>query len=882
MHDVETHRFENGLTLHVAPGHTAPVAAVQAWVGVGSADEKPQEAGLAHVVEHMLFKGSSEYGLGELTRAIERGGGEINAWTSFDQTVYHAVLGKDHVETAIEALGDTLLAPRVDADELAREREVVLEEIRQGADDPARNVAQSLFATAFVAHPYRRPVIGTAESVRRVGERDLVDFFRTHYVADNLTLVVAGDVDAQRVRHAVERRFRAMPSGRPTRRRTAEPAQTGPRAVSAHRDVSEAYLAVGFHVPAARHPDLAALDVASILLGQTESARLPRLLRDEAQLVTSAYAHVHALRDPGMFVLSATARARDASKSVGALVDHTLQLVDGLTSDELDKARISAEANLLRQLETAQGRARSIGWHATVVGDPHFAHVYLDRVRAVRRHDVARVLRSYLRADNASIAAILPGAKSPRAVWARDAEKRVRKSLGGAAPPAAPVEKRVALANGMVVLVRRDPTVPVVAMRAVWRGGLRVEDDDHAGASTLLARMITRGCGKRDAAQVADAIDRLGGSLGGVAGRNSFGVAAEWLARSWQPGLALLADCLLAPTLPAAELTREKRLLLDDQSAQRDNPSQVAFRLFSEALYGAHPYRRDVLGTAESIGGLSRADLASFYAARYPIGELVLSIVGDIDVDEVAAAVRARFEGARGKPTTAVAVAAPAFDNRTREQREVYRFLDRAQAHLVVGFPGATVSSPDRFALEVLVAILGGQSGRLFAELRDRQALVYRVSAHSIEGVDPGFVAVYLSCAPDKLEAATAAVRGELDKIRRDGVTDDEVARAQSYLIGSHQIAMQRRASVANAMAYHEAYGLGWQAWTDYDDQIRAIGRAEIAAAAATYLRDERAITATVRPPAKTPAATKKSRLPADKLPPVPARHPLPRPRGNA
>src|SRR3954466_12315654 len=153
VHDVETHRLDNGLTLHVAGGHPAPVLAVQAWVGVGSADETPPQAGVAHVVEHMLFKGSSGYGVGELTRAIEGSGGEINAFTSFDHTVYHAVLGRDHVDGAIDALGDTLMAPRVDPQELDRERRVILEEIRQGADDPARSVAQSLFSTAYVAHP---------------------------------------------------------------------------------------------------------------------------------------------------------------------------------------------------------------------------------------------------------------------------------------------------------------------------------------------------------------------------------------------------------------------------------------------------------------------------------------------------------------------------------------------------------------------------------------------------------------------------------------------------------------------------------------------------------------------------------------------------------
>src|SRR5439155_8828152 len=209
---------------------------------------------------------------------------------------------------------------------------------------------------------------------------------------------------------------------------------------------------------------------------------------------------------------------------------------------------------------------------------------------------------------------------------------------------------------------------------------------------------------------------------------------------------------------------------------------------------------------------------------------------------------------------TPPALAPLQLDGRDDADREVYRFLPRAQAHLVIGYPGATVDAPDRFALEVLVAVLGGQSGRLFAELRDRRALVYRVSAHSIEGIDPGFVAIYLSCAPDKLGAAVAAVRGELDRVRGDGITDDELARAQSYLIGNHQIAMQRRSAIANAIAYHDAYGLGWQSWTHYDDAIRAVTAADVLAAAQNYLRADRAITATVRPPAVTPGAKRRSK----------------------
>jgi zinc protease len=236
-----------------------------------------------------------------------------------------------------------------------------------------------------------------------------------------------------------------------------------------------------------------------------------------------------------------------------------------------------------------------------------------------------------------------------------------------------------------------------------------------------------------------------------------------------------------------------------------------------------------------------------------------------------------RFGAVKQAKAPLPVVPPPHFDGRSGEEREVYRFLDRAQAHLVIGYPGATVDAKDRFALEVLVTVLGGQSGRLFSELRDKQALVYRVSAHSVEGVDPGFVAVYLSCAPDKLDSAVAGVRTELERVRRDGITADELSRAQSYLVGSHQIAMQRRAAVANAMAYHEAYGLGWRNWTAYDDAIRAVTTDDVAAAAQNYLRPERAITATVRPPVRSPGAAKRSKLP--QAPSRPARPGTSKPR---
>ena len=857
MYDIESHRLDNGLSLHIVAGYPGPVAAIQAWVGAGSADEIGTQAGLAHVVEHMLFKGEAGNGAGALARSIASAGGEVNAWTSFDHTVVHAVVSSDHIADAIDALGAALTSARVDPHEFASEREVILEEIRSGSDDPARSVAQSLFATAYAIHPYRRPVIGTAETVRGLREPDLVAFFRTYYVAENTTIVVAGDVDAKRVRHQIARRFAAMPAGSSPQRLIAEPTQTAPRAAASVRDVSEAYVAVGFRVPAARHPDIAVLDVIAILLGETESARLQRRLRDDAQIVTTAYAHTYALRDPGLFVLSATARSQRADKSVGALVEQTLALIDDVSADELEKARCAAEAAFVRQLETVQGRARLIGWNATVAGDPRFAHLYLDRIRAVRRHDIAEVIRRYVHANNATVAAVIPTSRraSRAEVFARGAENRVRRSLAGVAKPVGIVDQRVVLDNGMVVIVRRDPSVPIVAMRAVWRGGQRAEIEREAGASVLLSRLITRGCRGLDAGAVADRIDRLGGALGGCSGRNSFGLAAEWLTNSWPTGFDLVADCIRSPSFADEEIAREKQLLLDDQLAKADNPTQLAFRLFNEALYRDHPYHRDGLGTPASIRALGRSKIAAFYRDRYPVAGLTLSIVGDVDVNDVIARATSRFGDAPTRAARNFSTVAPVFDHRSVDDRTVQHYLERAQAHFVIGYPGATIGATDRFALEVLIAILGGHSGRLFVELRDKRGLVYRVSAHSVEGIDPGFVAIYTACAPEKLQAATTQVLHELERVRTHGVSHEELERAQRYLIGAHHIAMQRRTAIASAIAYHEAYGLGWKNWANYERAIRGVSLENIAAAAVSYLAPKRAVTATVLPRPQKPAA---------------------------
>ncbi len=239
---------------------------------------------------------------------------------------------------------------------------------------------------------------------------------------------------------------------------------------------------------------------------------------------------------------------------------------------------------------------------------------------------------------------------------------------------------------------------------------------------------------------------------------------------------------------------------------------------------------------------------------------MTLAIVGDVDPERVLEQIRARFGEVAARDPVEPAIEAASFEGRSAESREVYRYLAREQAHVVIGFPGTTVASKDRHAVEVLTSILGGQSGRLFAELREKQGLAYRVSAFSVDGLDPGYLAIYVSCSPDKVDAAVAAIHAEVDRVVADGVSDAEVERAVKYLSGAHAVAMQRRSAIANALAFHEAYGLGWKRWNRYPDDLAKVDADAVAKAARAYLRWDVAVTATVRPPALTKGARKRAK----------------------
>ena len=876
----------SGIQLHVEENHAAPVAAIQIWVKVGSADEKPEEAGIAHLHEHMLFKGTKTRGPGEIARAIEAAGGEINAWTSFDQTVYHVTIASRYWRTGLEVLADAVSAAAFDPEELSREIEVVCEEIKRSADSPGRVVSQALFASAFEKHPYGKPVIGTEASVRSHSRERITGFYRRWYRPENMTVVVTGDVRESEVRELTEKAFHFGESSGavgndppvqhfvPAPPREAEPKHQAPRAKVVRQAVREAQLTLSWPAPPLEHDDVAALDALSIVLGHGDTSRLFRALKRDRLLVSELHASCYTPQDPGLTLLSFTLPPENLRETVreAARLLHQLR-VEEVSADELERACRLLESDAIYQRETVQGQARKLGFYLSAHGGLALEERYFARLAAMTPQTIREAALRWLDPRGMAAAALVPEGKEPELdsltlqKWLDEAcAEALQQSVPPASPPLSrPPPQRSAvrtgkgdagqlirekLPGGGTLLIREERAVPLVAMRAVWNGGLRAEPPAESGAQMMLARLVNKGTQGRSGEQIAKLMEELGGSLGGNAGRNSFGLRSEVLAKNFAPAWEQFADCIREPAFREPEVQRELSLQKDELRSRDDNPAGACFQLFAETLYREHPYRQDMLGTQASLAAMTPESLAAIRARLYPAGAPVVAIVGDVDPAEV----RARVLESLGIPGAAPAKLITPREPLQTAPRAAVRALEKAQAHLVIGYPGLALGDPERDALEVLSTILSGQGGRLFIELRDKKSLAYSVSAFSMEGADPGWFAVYIGCGPNKVGEALAGIRAELEKTRATAPSAAEIDRARTHLIGTQAIGLQRNSARAALIGFDEAYGLGAEWSNGYADRIAAVTAEKVRALAEKLLAPERETISLIAPQTALPA----------------------------
>jgi zinc protease len=476
---------------------------------------------------------------------------------------------------------------------------------------------------------------------------------------------------------------------------------------------------------------------------------------------------------------------------------------------------------------------------------------YLEAVRNATPEDLLRVARRWWRPEALTVGVLLPDEESG-AVDADAVRSAVTRGVGRAArASAAPVVRSrepelvsYALPGGAALHVVPRRSVPLVAARAALRGGLLAEDPSTSGLTAFMVSTWLRGTESHSAAAFARAVESRAADIDVFAGRSSFGLTLEAPSAALEFALDLFSEVLTSPAFDAAELEREREETLAAIERREDRLGQRAFQLFAEHLFLEHPYRMPTLGSASVIGALSCEDVVAHHERLVRAQNLVLAVSGDVDPDAVAHALAARLSPLDGGEFTAPF---PPLEDAPREIRRAELIKDRAQAHLVIGFRGVAVTDADRFALEIISQMLAGQSGRLFLELRDKQGLAYSVTATSVEGLAPGYFAVYIATAPEKLDVARAGLLDELQRLLEAPPRDAELDAARRHLIGNFAIDRQRNAVHAAQTSLNALYGLGADASSAYPEQIRSITGKDVLRVAQRIVRLDAYTEAVVR-----------------------------------
>lgn len=840
-------RLTNGLTVIFEKNENAKIVSINIGIKVGAVNEKNHESGLCHLIEHMVFKGTRSFAAGEIATLVESHGGELNAYTSLDQTVYYINIPSKSLALGLKLLKEMVFDAIFDPVELKREKEVIIEEIKRGQDSPHRVLGESVFHSCYQKHPYGRPVIGTEKLVRGFSRNKIIEFYKKYYCPQNMILAVCGHIHEADISKEIEKQFRFTDS--PPLCDTMipqEPSKKTFKIIKKTMNIKATYFDLAFEAPSLTHPDVPALDILSHLLGESETSLLEHNTKDQQQLVHSIYSSCYTPKYPGLFLIGALINPalinkalRSIKKEVAVFQNHLIE------NEKIERAKLLARAQLIYEQQTCEGTARKWITYETTAGDYKFDDKYMDAINKITASDIQKVANKYLNFNKVTLVILHPNKTSIQidsSIFKKDSsqnKKRFRKIS----------QKKEAcvylLDNGIRVVLKENHRLPIVSIKTASLGGLRYENRANNGINQLLSNVITRGTTNLTPLALAEKIEWLAASLNSYTGRNSFGFSFSFLSEKTHHAIPLLSDVILNPAFNDQEVEKEKKSQLEAIKNYEDNPSSVVFRQVLQEIFKGHPYQYHTLGTSQSVKSLGPLELRKYYNQILTPKNLVIAVVGDFESEYMLELLNNAFHKLKNRPFPTRKIQKPRSLNK---MISTFKKKDNQQAHIALGFLGASLYSKDKHVLEIINNILSGQGGRLFLSLRDKMSLAYSVGSTYVEGLETGFFGTYIGTEPGKIEKSISSMLNELRKIQNESISSDELSRAKNYIIGNHEIDHQKNSSIALQLALNLIYGKHLGDYYDFQKHISKVSRQDVQRVAKKYLNLDRYVLGIVGP----------------------------------
>lgn len=804
--------FDNGLKVYIKPVQTSPVVALNIWIKVGSVNEEPGEEGYTHLIEHMMFKGTSNYPYGALDNEIKKMGAEQNAFTANDYTSYYLVGASQYFDKMMQLQADAVLNSSFDEAELKKESQVVIEELRMSLDNPSNRIVQLIMEEAFQLHPYRHPIVGYLKNLEEITRDKLYAFYKKFYVPSNMWVVIVGDVKLDEALESVRKYMGDAPRVPvPAQKIVEEPTQESMRTRIEYADLQHAYVRMGWKVPGIHSNDRFALYVLARLIGGGMSSRLWRELVENQQLAVSAGAGYYSSQYPMLFQVGGVT----SQSKVRPFIESARRIVYSLHKGEIDdaeleKARQQIIAEDIYDREKAEDQATNYG-HFAMLADIEDADKFVENIRQVSKEDLVAVAKKYFIDSNLTVARLEPEPPAPDAV-----------------------PEMVTLDNGIRLILKQNNTTPLVAVSIKIAAGGLVEQSREAGLANMVAEMLQRGANSMSSNEIAEKFESMGSRFRVQASKSYVSFDLTCLAENFMPSFELMLNILDKPDFPGSELDKLRKQVEDWIKADEDDLYKYTSQGALEALFPDTPIGYSSYGRVDDIKRFKTQDLKDFHKKHYVGSNMVVAIVGDYYSRELKDSLLqglGRFSQGKANEFKAFKlkdIAAPL---------EVKLQKNREQAQII--YTARTFAANDEKVAPMAVAttiLSGSMSSRLFKNLRAKDSLAYSTWAFNVGMANGGYFLASISTAASKVATATQRLKEEIDLFRDQGFSDEEFEDAKKYLIGQYALTFVNNASMADNYASDEFFGKGFDYFRKYPNLINAVTREQVTDVARSYL----------------------------------------------
>jgi len=855
---ITEYRLDNGLKVLLFRDPSKATVTVNVTYLVGSVDESYGETGMAHLLEHMLFKGSP--GHTAIMSELQDHGAQFNGSTSWDRTNYFETFESSdaNLEWAIGLEADRMVGSFVRKSDLDSEMTVVRNEFESGENNPTRVLFQHVLSTAYDWHGYGSSPIGSRSDIENVPIERLQAFYRNHYQPDNAVLVVAGRFEEERALALIAKSFGAIP--KPTRvleaKYTAEPVQDGEREVVVRRVGDVQILMVAYHTAAGAHPDFVPLQLASSVLADEPAGRLYKALV-ETGLAAEVGVNTLQQKDPGALIFVAVV---PQDKSLDTVRETMFKVIDDLkahpiTQEEIERARNNALSGFERAMNNSQAVALQLSeWAA--IGDWRMMFLDRDRVRTATAEDAQRTALQYLKASNRTVGLFIPGTPDRTEIPATPSLAALLEGYKGDALRAegeefdaspANIDKRttrIELPGGVkLALLPKETRGDAVNASIRLNFGDEKSLMGNATAASLTSQMLMRGTTTKTRQQIQDQLDKLQTQLNVGGGAGQVGATLVSTRANLPEALRLAIDVLRKPSFPESELETLRASELTDLDSAQSDPQAIVFRAYSRQ---GNPYGptdiRYVPTIDEERASLKSAtikNLRDFHAGFYGASNAEVAVVGDFDPEEIRKLIASELDGWKS-PKPYAEVLTPFPDPAPAPVNEVFNTPDKENAIFVAGMRIPMNDSHADFPALVLGNYILGQgaSSRLFGRIRVKEGLSYGVGSQfnaPVKSNNARFTANAIA-APQNASKVEASFRDEVAAVLRDGYSAEEVATAQDSWIQSRQVGRSQDRALTGSLVggLHNGRTFAWDA--DLETKVRALKSADIRAAMQRHL----------------------------------------------